>query len=765
MNFTFFTIFMGMNLVLAFYLLRCIKSSHPFAIPITHFIGCVLTAGLSYGLIFISPYEALTMVLYSFYFISFDWILFFLIRMCYALTNLQNNRLFFVIQWNFVALCIFDTLTYLVNPVTEHIFSISYATLWDGTIPTITENSPMYFHYCICYAMFLYILTILVFRLEQSSQVYHIKYLWLIIFLSILGCAQAINQIYNCPIRFQVLLDIMYSILIYYLCLSHIPHAVLEQFFQLYIDRTNDGMLFIDAEDRCINANHKILHMLSLEDGTSPEHARILLEKQLKEHGINPETATDENFVTNQDGKRRFIHFEHLPFTDESNRHVGHAYILHDNTDQMRDLVRERYEATHDKLTGMFNCNCFYKQVQQRIERGLSEPHILLCTDIDNFKYFNDIYGTRTGDKVLKELGDELRHYAPPEAVYGRLTSDSFGLFLPKRYQRDATSKSFNRTYTDSNGEHEFSLIMRIGIYEVTDPTMPISTMCDRAFLAINTIRGNAMRTIAVYKEDLRSDLIHQQRISQTLQQSLEAENFLLYLQPQFTRDGTLHGAEVLIRWNHPEFGFLTPNRFVPYFEKSGQIVSLDQYVWEHACRLLRRWQDKNINISLSVNISPVDFDHINICDYFVALVRKYGISPKKLHLEITESAILNNNIDKRAFLDRLHRNGFLIEMDDFGSGYSSLNMLKDLDVDILKLDMRFLSDSEYPDRSMKILTSVIALSKALDMPALAEGVETPAQLELLNSIDCDLFQGYYFSKPIPITDFEEMYLAACMGS
>lgn len=232
-----------------------------------------------------------------------------------------------------------------------------------------------------------------------------------------------------------------------------------------------------------------------------------------------------------------------------------------------------------------------------------------------------------------------------------------------------------------------------------------------------------------------------------------------MYLQPQIGEGGKVIGAEALVRWQHPERGLVFPGDFIGVFEKTGLIYKLDEYMWELAAQKLKEWKDAGEEeLHISVNISARDFYYMDIYEKMTSLVEKYGISPARLKLEITETAMMTEMKNQITLLERLRDYGFQIEIDDFGSGYSSLNMLKDITVDIVKIDMGFLRESERSEKGASILNHIISLINQLGMGVITEGVETKEQVESLTKMGCSMFQGYYFAKPMPVDAFEEKY-------
>ena len=302
---------------------------------------------------------------------------------------------------------------------------------------------------------------------------------------------------------------------------------------------------------------------------------------------------------------------------------------------------------------------------------------------------------------------------------------------------------------------------MHVGVYLITDPSMEVSVMCDRALVAIQRIKDNYQQVVVYYDDKLGKALQNEKTMIGEFDRALEEGQFHMFLQPQVSVDKKLLGAEALVRWIHPEKGMVPPGEFISLFEKCSYIHRLDRYVWELACRQLSQWKKEGReDLHISVNISPKDFYFVNIYETFTSLVEQYGINPRNLKLEITETALMTELNQQLNLLDKLRNYGFHIEIDDFGSGYSSLNMLKDIAVDVIKLDMGFLRRSEHEDKGRTIMNAIISLSKQLGLSVITEGVETAEQVEYLTGSGCDMFQGYYFAKPMPVADFEEKYFA-----
>lgn len=282
--------------------------------------------------------------------------------------------------------------------------------------------------------------------------------------------------------------------------------------------------------------------------------------------------------------------------------------------------------------------------------------------------------------------------------------------------------------------------------------------MCDRAMLAVQSIKGKYGCYYAFYNNSLRDRLLRQQAIIDSMEFALGDGQFQVYFQPKYRiRDDHLAGAEALVRWMHPQWGMLSPAEFIPLFEKNGFITKLDQFVWEEVCRKLKAWEKRGYSgFHVSVNVSRADIYSVDITDLLISIVQKYELAPERLHLEITESAYTENSIQLIEVVSRLRELGFVLEMDDFGSGYSSLNMLNQMPIDVLKLDMKFIQSETAKPLEHGILQFVTDLARRMHLSVVAEGVETREQLDRLLEVDCDYVQGYYFARPMPAEEFEQ---------
>lgn len=409
-----------------------------------------------------------------------------------------------------------------------------------------------------------------------------------------------------------------------------------------------------------------------------------------------------------------------------------------------------------DALTGLLTKDAFYRKVEAILRTG-ETGYCLVAADLERFKVFNDAYGEVEGDNLLRYLAKEFQKVFQEDALLAHGYADQFFLFTK---QKKGLEEKFLRI---SEQVEDFfpstKIIVKFGIYKIKEKEYIVRAMCDRAALAIRMIKNQYDKVFCYYNDEIRENLVLEQKITSIMNQALEMRQFQVYYQPKFDAEvESVVGAEALVRWVHPEYGFLAPNEFIPVFEKNGFITEVDKYVWEEVCIFLKRQKESRKEmIPISVNVSRKDIYNEDLSIYFPKLIEKYELEPRWLHLEVTESAYSENPQQLIRVVTQLREKGFVIEMDDFGSGYSSLNALSELPIDVLKLDMKFIQNEFLHKNSKNIISSVINLAKWMNLLIVAEGVENKEQLEHLRELKCNIIQGYYFAKPMQAKELEKM--------
>lgn len=426
--------------------------------------------------------------------------------------------------------------------------------------------------------------------------------------------------------------------------------------------------------------------------------------------------------------------------------------------DKSRMLMSER-----DPVTGLYTKLKFYQKVRHMLAEVVGEKFAFVRIDIDRFKMINNFYGIQEGDKVLMSIAKELIKISAvfDYFVYARLENDVFACCLPYKEENiEILANDLQLNLKKVN--KDYNIKVSCGVYVINDYNMDVSEMYDRAYLAAKNCKGKFVQSIAYYDESMIEDMRQEQFVINAVNKAIEEEQFVVYLQPKINLiTGKPYGAEALVRWMHPTRGMIAPAEFIPVYERNGIIGRLDQYMWRKVCALLRKWIDEGKEPDpISVNVSRVNIYNPHLVEILNKIIIEYRIPPQLLNLEITESAFMEDQSLVMRTVKRLHDLGFKIMMDDFGSGYSSLNVLKDMDVDYLKIDMKFLQEEKaFNGKGEKVLTSVVRMAKWLQLPSIVEGVETEEQVDFLKCIGCEYAQGFYYAKPMSVVDYE-MYIA-----
>jgi len=422
-----------------------------------------------------------------------------------------------------------------------------------------------------------------------------------------------------------------------------------------------------------------------------------------------------------------------------------------DNLIKLREGNATLKSMEHDVLTDVYSNDFFISQVESYLKDHPDEDFDLLATDVQDFKLFNEVYDFNLGDNLLRFIAGVLtRNKLLNTIMCGRIGADSFILLAEhKKYTESiftAVNQEINKFPIDMH------IVIRFGVYHIVDRSLPVASMVDSATVAVESLKDKFSTFYVSYDEKVKKKLLLKQQISSNMWKALEDGEFKLYLQPKYNlRTNKIAGAEALVRWVTKDNVIMSPGDFIPIFEQNGFITTMDRYVWEEAAKALKTFKDMGIKpFAISINLSRRDLYNDDLVQILLDMLKKYGLDERYLHLEITESAYTDNPEQIIKMTRALREAGFIIEMDDFGKGASSLTMLSALPIDILKMDMGFVDNSA----SRRILGFVISLAKWLGVGIIVEGVETKEQrLELLG-LDCTYAQGYYYSKPVPLDAF-----------
>ena len=421
---------------------------------------------------------------------------------------------------------------------------------------------------------------------------------------------------------------------------------------------------------------------------------------------------------------------------------------------EKRTLEKLHHLAETDSLTGVYSEQGFCHYADE-LRKSKDTEYTLLRFDVNHFKAINELFGAEKSLAILKLIADRLKVLVGNDGICGRLGADIFTVCMPTD-KLDAEKIVNDLEQLISKTLPGFNASIYSAIYCMNDPETSVELMLDRAGLAIQQIKGNYLDRFTKYNGLVKDVMLKEQALTSDMEFALGNNEFCIHIQPIYDiHTGKVVSAEALVRWNHSKRGLLPPDSFIPLFERNGMIAKLDHHVWELACAFLKKLIDEGVEpVPISVNVSRVNLFLPSLGDDIVALLDKYGIGREYLKLEITESARTADQTRLVEAVGKLKELGFTIVMDDFGTGYSSLRVLKDMPIDVVKIDMNFVAELGSSNKASIIVKHMSTLAKALGMTVIAEGVETKEQLGYLKSVECDQLQGYYFSKPLTEDDF-----------
>ncbi len=741
--------------VVGYYIYKSYTKEHKLAVLVSRILQVGFIVLLANFVMTVWGTELVCKICYCVYFIATDWLVYYVLKFSINYINVPYEK--YVKEKLMLVLLIADSLSLIINFFVGHLYLLQPAEL-EGFYQL--ETTPFfYIHYLIILALALFSLVALGYRSITAPAFYRTKY------ILIAGGVFAIVIInifsFDSAIDYSIIGYAIEGIFIYHCAFAFYSRRLILKTLYMLTQDMNFALLIFDTEGKQIYTNKLADSMLDQEVPIVDKNGVTLIEWCYNHYNNSKEDfAINDKFFKGKKSLSLQVHYQRLH--DNKHKFQGAYFLIHDWTIEAERLEHERYVAVHDRLTGLYNKEHFLEMARRHMDKNPDTQFLIVCNDIKDFKLINDSFGPQAGDNVLMNIAKLVRSYADENIIYGRIGSDVFAFLIPKT---TAGEIFFNKLTSDAfleyiNMQTTYVLANHFGVYEVKDRAIPVSVMCDRALRAITMIKNDYHKKVAYYDDKMRANAMQEQELLGELEEALKAHNIQMYIQPQVTREHKTFGGEALVRWVHPEKGQILPGKFIPVLEQNGLISEVDKYIWEEACRQLKLWKDMGReDMYISVNISPKDFYFLDIYPIFTGLVERYGVKPSNLRLEITESALSVNLERQLELINKLRAYGFSVEMDDFGSGYSSLSMLKDINVDTLKVDMGFLQNTADAEKSRNILEMVIGLCKKLNLRVIVEGVETAEQVRFLTALGADVFQGYYFARPMPIEEFEMKYM------
>lgn len=752
----FFKIFSAFSVVSAIFLLhfvRTISKARTDAKEPTILVICTISAMLLiYSLFLMSEFYNKALILFCVYKVCAIWTYYLAFSFNHAFTN-TTKKLGFIKEFYFI-LCFIDSVLLLANARVNVIFDL---------VPAHTNAGFFYwgikytyrfgFHKLVCAILSFSSLALLISSIVKAPSYNKVKYVTILTSESLVLIANYIFNSLDLPLNISLLMLVASSIFIANYVNKDFSAPVLIGPLSAITESINDVIFCYDSSENLIYANSAAKNVFKKSNDNLENFAKEFRQNFLKNRPSELSLKLDN-------GEERYYITEYKDFFI-SNSNIGSYLRLQDKTKETLESRRKNYIATHDLLTGLFNRSGFFKKMQEALYQNTFKNPILICTNIKDFKLINTIYSEQVGDSVLQNQTEVMKRLpGHKKSIIGRIADDKFAILMEKQdFDKDIFEEVFNEVSCIIE-KTLYNIQIVAGIYEIYDKKDTIQSIYDKAKISLDAIKDSDNQVFSFYNPSMMEKMLKEKDIVNDFEKSLNEKQFSIQLQPVIDKEGNVLGAESVVRWNNPKYEDLTPSSFLDVLERTSLIYKLDVYVWELVAKKLHEWKKRGFaDRFISVNVSSKDKFFIDIIKTFSELIKKYDISPQNFKVEIRETAMLENPEKTIAIFSQLKKLGIKVYIDNFGTGFSSLNVLKDFIADGIKMDTSFLSESKVSGKNKIILQTMISMSSDLGMEFIAKGVESENQMLALSKMDCKLFQGFYFSKPLPVKTYEAKYL------
>lgn len=752
----FFKIFSAFSVVSAIYLLhfvRTISKARTDAKEPTILVICTISAMLLIYLFFLmSEFYNKALILFCVYKVCAIWTYYLAFSFNHAFTN-TTKKLGFIKEFYFI-LCFIDSVLLLANARVHVIFDLKQAFTNAGFFYWgIEYTSKFGFHKLVCAILSFSSLALLISSIVKAPSYNKVKYVTILTSESLVLIANYVFNSLNLPLNISLLMLVASSIFIANYVNKDFSAPVLIGPLSAITESINDIIFCYDSSENLIYANSAAKNVFKKSNDNLENFAKEFRQNFLKNRPSELSLKLDN-------GEERYYITEYKDFFI-SNSNIGSYLRLQDKTKETLESRRKNYIATHDLLTGLFNRSGFFKKMQEALYQNTFKNPILICTNIKDFKLINTIYSEQVGDSVLQNQTEVMKRLpGHKKSIIGRIADDKFAILMEKQdFDKDIFEEVFNEVSCIIE-KTLYNIQIVAGIYEIYDKKDTVQSIFDKAKISLDAIKDSDNQIFSFYNPSMMEKMLKEKDIVNDFEKSLNEKQFSIQLQPVMDKEGNVLGAESVVRWNNPKYEDLTPSSFLDVLERTSLIYKLDVYVWELVAKKLHEWKERGFaDRFISVNVSSKDKFFIDIIKTFSELIKKYDISPQNFKVEIRETAMLENPEKTIAIFSQLKKLGIKVYIDNFGTGFSSLNVLKDFIADGIKMDTSFLSESKVSGKNKIILQTMISMSSDLGMEFIAKGVESENQMLALSKMDCKLFQGFYFSKPLPVKTYEAKYL------
>lgn len=752
----FFKIFSAFSVASAIYLLhfvRTISKARTDAKEPTIFVICTISAMLLvYSLFLMSEFYNKALILFCVYKVCAIWTYYLTFSFNHAFTN-TTKKLGFIKEFYFI-LCFIDSVLLLANARVNVIFDLEQAFTKTGFFYWgIKYTSKFGFHKLVCAILSFSSLALFISSIVKAPSYNKVKYVTILTSESLVLIANYVFNSLNLPLNISLLMLVASSIFIANYVNKDFSAPVLIGPLSAITESINDVIFCYDSSENLIYANSAAKNVFKKSNDNLENFAKEFRQNFLKNRPSELSLKLDN-------GEERYYITEYKDFFI-SNSNIGSYLRLQNKTKETLESRRKNYIATHDLLTGLFNRSGFFKKMQEALYQNTFKNPILICTNIKDFKLINTIYSEQVGDSVLQNQTEVMKRLpGHKKSIIGRIADDKFAILMEKQdFDKDIFEAVFNEVSCIIE-KTLYNIQIVAGIYEIYDKKDTIQSIYDKAKISLDAIKDSDNQIFSFYNPSMMEKMLKEKDIVNDFEKSLNEKQFSIQLQPVMDKEGNVLGAESVVRWNNPKYEDLTPSSFLDVLERTSLIYKLDVYVWELVAKKLHEWKERGFSDRfISVNVSSKDKFFIDIIKTFSELIKKYDISPQNFKVEIRETAMLENPEKTIAIFSQLKKLGIKVYIDNFGTGFSSLNVLKDFIADGIKMDTSFLSESKVSGKNKIILQTMISMSSDLGMEFIAKGVESENQMLALSKMDCKLFQGFYFSKPLPVKTYEAKYL------
>ena len=751
----FFKIFSAFSFLSAIFLLRFVRAiskAQTDAKEPTIFVICAISALLfTYSLFLMSEFHTKALILFCAFKVCSIWTYYLTFSFNHAFTN-TTKKIGFLKELYFI-LCFIDSVLLLANARVQIIFDLIPARTKAGFFYWGIEfTSKFGFHKLLCAILSFSSVALLISSIVKAPSYNKVKYIAILTSESLVLIANYIFNSLNLPLNFSLLMLVASSIFIASYVNKDFSSPVLIGPLSAITESIKDIIFCYDSSENLIYANSAAKNVLKKSNDNLENFAKEFRQNFLK-------TRPSELSLKLDNGEERYYVTEYKDFFI-SNSNIGSYLRLQDKTKETLESRRKNYIANHDLLTGLLNRSGFFKKMQEALNQNTYKNPILICTNIKDFKLINTIYSEKVGDSVLQNQTEVIKRLCYKKSIIGRIADDKFAIFMEKQnFDKDIFEEAFNEVSCIIE-KTLYNIQIVAGIYEIYDKKETVQSIYDKAKISVDTIKDSDNQIFSFYNSSMMEKMLMEKDIVNDFEKSLNEKQFSIQLQPIMDKDGNVLGAESVVRWNHPKYENLTPSSFLDVLERTSLIYKLDVYVWELAAKKLHEWKKRGFSdLFISVNASSKDKFFIDITKTFSGLIKKYDISPQNFKAEIKETAMVENTEKTIEIFSELKKLGIKVYIDNFGTGFSSLNVLKDFIADGIKMDTSFLTESKVSGKNKIILQTMISMSNTLGMEFIAKGVESENQMLALSKMDCKLFQGFYFSTPLPVKTYEAKYL------